>query len=99
MNAEETLFSAYREWHRLAKAAHKAIGKRDWGFLLECQAVIRRIQPSITDLHREVSEKWKRSNADCAAKKKRVERNDFGVERAAGIQQAVASRCQAIGAR
>lgn len=72
MNAEETLFSAYREWHRLAKAAHKAIGKRDWGFLLECQAVIRRIQPSITDLHREVSEKWKRSNADCAAKKKEL---------------------------
>jgi hypothetical protein len=72
MNAEETLFGAYREWYRLAKAAHKAIGKHDWGFLLECQAVIRRIQPSITNLHREVSEEWKRSNADCAAKKKEL---------------------------
>ena len=72
MSAEETLFGAYREWHRLAKAAQKAIGKRDWGFLLECQAVIRRIQASITDLHREVSEEWKHSNADCAAKKKEL---------------------------
>ena len=72
MSAEETLFCAYREWHRLAKAAHKAIGKRDWGFLLECQAVVRRIQPSITSLHQEVNEEWKRSNVDCATKKKEL---------------------------
>ena len=72
MNAEETLFNAYREWHRLAKAAHKAIGKRDWGFLLECQAVIRRIQPSVTSLHQEVNEEWKRSQVDCASKKKEL---------------------------
>jgi hypothetical protein len=72
MNAEQALFDAYREWRRLAWAIRKAISKRDWGFLLECQNIIRQIQPSITNLRQQALEEWRRKKLDGAAKEKEL---------------------------
>jgi hypothetical protein len=69
MSAEQALFDAYRNWRRLAMAGHIAIGKRDWDFLLECQNVIQKLQPSIPGLHEKVDAEWKRSKADRTEKK------------------------------
>ena len=68
MSAELALFDAYRKWQRLARAGQRAIGKKDWGFLLECQNVIRATQPSLAKLLQEARNEWRRSNVDCAKK-------------------------------
>jgi hypothetical protein len=70
MSAEQSLLNAYSEWHRLTEAEGKAIHLRDWNFLLECQAVIKKIQPLITQLTLAARDEWKNSGADCAAKEK-----------------------------
>lgn len=72
MNAEQTLFDAYREWYRLAKAGNKAIGRRDWDFLLECQNITRSIQASIATLTQDVRNQWKQEKALSAAKDKKL---------------------------
>jgi hypothetical protein len=72
MSAEQALFDAYREWRRLAWAGRKAIGKRDWGFLLKCQSIIRQIQPSITSLRQQAQDEWRRTNVDGAAKEQEL---------------------------
>jgi hypothetical protein len=72
MSAEHALFNAYAEWRRLARAGHRAIGKRDWDFLLECQRVIRGIQPNISKLTREARNEWKQPKADSAAKEEKL---------------------------
>jgi len=66
MNAEGSLFDAYREWRRLATACQKAICQRNWGFLLECQDAIRNLQPFITTATRQVRDEWKHSHAGTA---------------------------------
>ena len=63
MSAEQALFDAYREWRRLAKAAQRAISKRDWTFLFECQRTIQGIQPIISNLTREARDEWRRQEA------------------------------------
>jgi hypothetical protein len=73
MSAERALFDAYREWRRLARAGQKAIGRRDWGLLLECQTIVQKIQPSIANLRQQAREEWRRSNADCASKEKQLQ--------------------------
>jgi hypothetical protein len=70
MRAEQALLEAYAEWHRLAEAEGNAIHLRDWNFLLECQEVIKKIQPLVTQLTLAAREEWKKSGADCAAKEK-----------------------------
>jgi hypothetical protein len=72
MSAERALFDAYREWRRLAKAAHKAIGRRDWKFLFECQSTVQRIQPLISNLTQEARHEWKQQKADGRAKEERL---------------------------
>jgi ribosome recycling factor len=71
MSAEQALFDAYQEWHRLAQAVQKAIHKRDWNFLSECQKVVRTIRSSISNLTREARAEW-RQRADRAAKEKQL---------------------------
>ena len=71
MSAERALFDAYAEWHRLAKAGNKAIHKRDWNFLLECQARTRTMQPVITKLTQAARNEWKQG-ADCAQMESRL---------------------------
>jgi hypothetical protein len=68
MSAERALFGAYREWHRLARAAHNAIHKRDWEFLLQCQQITGKIQSFIPNLAREARNEWKALKLDSAAK-------------------------------
>ena len=72
MSAERALFEAYREWRRLARAGSKAIGRRDWKLLLECQSIAQRLQPSISNLSRQAREEWRQSNLDCADKEKKL---------------------------
>lgn len=72
MSAERALFDAWREWRRLTRAGQKAISKRDWPFLLECQGAVRRIQSSLANLYQEAHDEWRQSNTDCAAKKKEL---------------------------
>ncbi len=72
MSAERALFNAYREWLRFARAAHKAICKRDWAFLLKCLSITGRIQPSIPNLYQEAREEWRRFNVDRAVKEKEL---------------------------
>jgi hypothetical protein len=72
MNAEKELLAAYGEWRRLSRAAGQAIRSRRWNFLLECQAVLKKLQPRITQLTREVRAGWQRSAADFAAKEKNL---------------------------
>jgi hypothetical protein len=72
MSAEQALFEAYRKWRRLARAAHRAIGKRDWAFLFECQNIVQRIQPVISNLTEEARKEWKRQKADGKVKEERL---------------------------
>lgn len=52
MTSEQVLLDACREWHRLAKAAHTAICRRDWKFLLECQCRTKKIHRFVSNLAR-----------------------------------------------
>jgi hypothetical protein len=72
MSAEQALLNAYSEWHRLAEAEGKAIRLRDWYFLLECQQVLKKIQPVISQLTLAARNEWKISGADCATKEKNL---------------------------
>jgi uncharacterized protein YoxC len=72
MKAEKALLDAYGDWHRLAEAEGKAIRLHDWNFLLECQKVIQRLQPQITELTRAAREEWKQAGADLAAQEKKI---------------------------
>jgi signal transduction protein with GAF and PtsI domain len=73
MSAERALFDAYREWRRLARAGQKAIGRRDWNLLLECQTIVQKIQPAITGLRRQVRDEWQQSKVDCSLKQKELQ--------------------------
>jgi hypothetical protein len=73
MSAERALFDAYREWRRLAVAGQKAIGRRDWGLLLQCQTIVRKLQPSLAGLQQQAREEWRQSHADCALKEKELQ--------------------------
>jgi hypothetical protein len=68
MSAERALFGAYREWYRLARAAHSAIRKQDWNFLLQCQQITGKLQSFIPNLAREARNEWKVLQLDSAAK-------------------------------
>jgi hypothetical protein len=72
MSAEQALFDAYREWRRLAKAAHKAIHRQDWKFLFECQRVVQGIQPLISNLTGKARDEWKQQKADGKVKEERL---------------------------
>jgi hypothetical protein len=72
MNAERSLFDAYREWRRLAGACQKAISRRDWSFLSECQSAIGKLQPFITAVTQQLRDEWKRSPADRPAKEAKL---------------------------
>lgn len=72
MSAERALFDAYREWRRLARAAHTAIYRRDWRLLFECQRIIQGIQPLITNLTREARDEWRQQKAEGKAKEERL---------------------------
>ena len=73
MSAEQALFDAYREWRRLARAGQKAISRRDWALLLECQTIVRKIQPTITNLRQQARDEWQRTNVDCSLKEKELQ--------------------------
>ncbi|HXB58385.1 MAG TPA: hypothetical protein VNU95_02415 [Candidatus Acidoferrales bacterium] len=72
MSAEQALFDAYREWHRLAKAAHRAIHNRDWKFLFKCQRAVKGIQPRISNLAREARSEWKQQKTNGEGKKAKL---------------------------
>jgi len=72
MSAEQALFAAYREWQRLARASHKAICKRNWRFLLECQNLIQKRQPFISNLTRVARGEWRQQKTNGAAKEKEL---------------------------
>ncbi|HEX3624949.1 MAG TPA: hypothetical protein VH280_05910 [Verrucomicrobiae bacterium] len=72
MTSERSLFDAYREWRRLAKACQKAISRRNWAFLSECQNAIKKLQPSITAITQQVRDQWKRSQVDHTAKENQL---------------------------
>jgi hypothetical protein len=68
MSAEQTLFEKYREWRRLTVAAGRAIQRRNWDFLGECQELIQKLQSQVTQLTREARDEWAKSGTDLAAK-------------------------------
>jgi hypothetical protein len=68
MTAEQSLFDAYREWRRLAVACQKAITRRDWDFLLQCQSAITKLRPLIDTVTQQARDEWKRSPARRATK-------------------------------
>jgi hypothetical protein len=72
MSAERDLFDAYRNWHRLAKAAHQAIQQRNWNFVLECQGIIQKIQPLVSQLTSEARLEWRQRKLDLAAKENQL---------------------------
>ncbi|HEY5233623.1 MAG TPA: hypothetical protein VIK35_08830 [Verrucomicrobiae bacterium] len=72
MSAEQALLDAYSEWHRLAEAAGRAIRRRDWNFLLECQQALKKHQPLITRLTREARDEWKQPGAGSPAREKTI---------------------------
>jgi hypothetical protein len=72
MSAEKALLEAYEEWHRLTEAEGKAIRLRDWNFLLDCQKVIQKLQPSITQLTHAARAEWQALGADSAAREKEI---------------------------
>ena len=72
MSAEQALFDAYREWQRLARASQAAICKRNWRFLFECQKIIQKRQPFISNLTREARGEWRQQKTNGAAKEKEL---------------------------
>jgi hypothetical protein len=72
MSAEKALLDAYGEWRRLARAVNKAIRLRNWTILTECQDVIQKLQPRITQLTREARNEWLQSKVDLAAGEKKI---------------------------
>jgi uncharacterized protein (DUF58 family) len=68
MSAEQALLNAYSEWRRLTEAEGKAIRQRDWNFLLECQSLLKKFQPLITQLTFAARSEWKNSGADFLTK-------------------------------
>src|SRR6201999_908283 len=53
-------------------AEGKAIRRRNWDFLLECQSFVKKLQPLITQLTREAVAEWKQSGANVVEKKKQI---------------------------
>jgi len=72
MSAEKALFDAYREWIRLAKAEGRAIRRRDWNFLGECQQLLQNIQPLIARLTGEANDEWEKSGMDSESKRTKL---------------------------
>jgi hypothetical protein len=68
MSAEQALFDAYQEWRRLMIAAGRAIHRRNWDLLRECQQFTRKLQPLVSRLTHEAREEWVQSDADLSAK-------------------------------
>jgi uncharacterized protein YhaN len=96
MNAERSLFDAYREWRRLAKACRKAICQRNWAFLLECQGAIRKLQPFITTVTQEARNEWKRSHVDRAAKETELRGVIFELEELAESNKKLLQAARAV---
>jgi hypothetical protein len=67
MKAQRALLDAYAEWRRLAEAAKQAIRSRNWPFVLECQEVIRQLQPRISQLTVQAKSEWQRTGTDPVA--------------------------------
>jgi hypothetical protein len=72
MNTEQALLDACSEWHRLALAARKAIGRRDWGLFSECHEAVKKIQPLITNLSRKWRSESEQSAEHFVAKEKKI---------------------------
>lgn len=71
MMADEALLEACAEWRRLAQAVNTAIQSRRWDFVVECQALIHRLQPQITRLSRQArDERASSAKADGAGGEK-----------------------------
>ena len=62
------LFSAYREWHRLAQAETKAIQTRNWNLLSDCHLAIKDFQAHVAGLTREARAEWQRTGCNLARK-------------------------------
>jgi hypothetical protein len=72
MSAEQALFDAYREWRRITVAAGRAIQRRNWEFLRECQDFIQKLQPQISRLTLSARREWGQSRAGAAAKEAKI---------------------------
>jgi hypothetical protein len=72
MRAESALLDAYAEWHRLAVASRQAIQSRNWPFVLECQEVILKLQPRISQLSREAVADWQNASVEPLVGRKRI---------------------------
>ena len=72
MNAEQALRDVYREWRRLMIAGGRAIQRRDWNLLGECQQLTKKLQPEVSRLTREACEGWKRAGANLVIKEEEV---------------------------
>lgn len=68
MNAEQAMFEAYREWHRLAKAEKEAICTSNWGLLTAFQKALENIYGRISELSAAARDEWAKSGVDSAAK-------------------------------
>ncbi len=72
MSAEKSLFNAYQEWYRLAKACGRAIRSGNAELLKECQSRVQQCQPVIARLTREARDEWQQSKADFKAKEEQL---------------------------
>src|ERR1700743_2394963 len=81
MNAEKTLREAYAEWHRLAEAGGRAIRRRDWNFLLDCQQVVQNLQPVITRLLPAARAEWKQAGGGGGVREKETQAIVLGLTR------------------
>jgi hypothetical protein len=72
MSAEQALFDAYREWRRITVAAGRAIQRRNWEFLRECQDYIQKLQPQVSRLTLDARQEWKQSRISAAAKEAKI---------------------------
>lgn len=96
MNAERSLFDAYREWRRLATACQKAISRCDWAFLLECQSAIGKLQPSITNATRQARNEWNHSSVDRAAKETKLRTTILELKALVESNKRLLQKCRAV---
>ena len=73
MKAEDNLWQAYREWHRLACAEAQAIETRNWDFLADCQLASKNFPALVSQLTRQARTEWSRAGDNLAAKERPIQ--------------------------
>ena len=70
MSADNDLFAACHEWHRLAEAEGEAIRARNWSLCAACQNALQRLRETMSGLLPEAQAEWLTLGAERSARER-----------------------------